>query len=607
MKTTNKISQFLCVVAVAVFSLPAMAAMPMGVNKDGTITNQYIVTLAKLPAGELLETLGVEAQAQKLLTAVGGGQLLNVYQFALRGFSARLTPAQADLLRSLPLVASVSPDRLVQAIATQSNPPSYGLDRVDQRDLPLGGSYLYPDQAGQGVHIYVIDTGLNPNHSDFTGRVGTSRNFVGSGGLLGGGTVNPDSWTDCQGHGTHVAGTAAGTVYGVAKKATVHAVRVLDCNGSGTGAAILAGMDWVLQNAQQPAVVNLSLGTLGGRSAEQETAVRNLVNANIAVAVAAGNDNTLACNTSPAAEPAVLTTAATQSNDARASYSNYGTCVDLFAPGTSIISASNTNNTGTKTLSGTSMASPHVAGALAIKRAQNPSLSAVSVQNAVMSDTTANKVSNPGAGSPNKLLYIPNSGGPVVDNPPVANFSFSCNGLVCNFDGSASSDDVGISAYSWNFGDGSTGNGASVSRSYATAGTYTVRLTVTDGVSQTGTMTRSVTVTAAPAVPCTGCTTYSGSLTQGGVAYHNSSSGFSFTGGTLRGYLRAPTGTDFDLVLERRSSGLLGLGTSWSAVATADGPSNNEDISYSAASGTYRWRVQAQTGAGSYTFYGQPR
>ena len=576
---------------------------------NAVIPNQYIVTLHKPLAGDLLEGLSVEAQAQSLLATIGGGELLHSYEFALRGFAARITPAQADFLATLPLVERVSPDVVMQAIATQNSPASYGIDRVDQRNLPLSGSYVYPDQAGQGAHIYVIDTGLNPNHNEFTGRVGNGRNFVG-GGLLGTGSVNPESWTDCNGHGTHVAGTALGTQHGVAKKATIHGVRVLDCQGTGSGSAILAGIDWVAANAQQPAVANLSLGTLNGRSTDQEIAVRNLVNANVAVAVAAGNDSKDACTTSPAAEPAVLTTGATERTDRMASYSNFGTCIDLFAPGTDIISANYNNNTGNSTLSGTSMASPHVAGALAIKRAQNPGLSAASVQNAVVSDTTPGKVTSIGANSPNKLLYVPNTGGPApTDNPPVASFSFTCNNLACSFNGSASTDDNGISSYSWTFGDGSSATGATPTRTYAAAGTYSVTLTVRDGANQAGTQTRSVTVTAATGggtAPCTGCTKYTGTLASGAQVYHPGSGGFSYAGGTLKGYLTGPAGTDFDLYLERLGSGLLG-GSSWSIVARAETNSTNETVTYSAASGTYRWRVKSYSGAGAYTFYGQPQ
>jgi serine protease len=532
--------------------------------------------------------------------------VLFAYEYAMRGFAANISAAQAQLLALNPLVASVNPDVRMKAVATQ-NSAVWGIDRSDQRNLPLDGKYSYPDQAGQGAHVYVIDTGLNPNHAEFTGRVGASRNFVAP--LLFG-SADPNAWADCNGHGTHVSSSATGTSWGIAKKATIHAVRVLDCQGTGSGSAILGGMDWVIANAQQPAVANLSLGTLNGRSTDQETGVRNMVNANIAVAVAAGNDSANACNTSPAAEPAVLTVGATEPNDARASYSNFGTCLDLFAPGSNIVAANYNNNTGSTSMSGTSMASPHVAGALALLRAKTPGLSAASVQNALMSETTANKVTNPGSGSPNKLLYVANSGGTPVDNPPVASFTFTCNNLACSFNGSGSTDDNGIASYGWTFGDGSTGSGATPARTYAAAGTYNVTLTVTDGIGQTGTQTKPVTVTAAGGggnAPCSNCTKYTGTLASGAQIYHPGSAGFSYSGGTLKGYLRGPaSGADFDLFLEKLGSGLLG-GSSWSIVSRAETTSSNENISYNAGSGTYRWRVKSYSGAGSYEFYGEPQ
>src|SRR6185436_18075841 len=194
------------------------------------IPNQYIVQLNKPAPGSALAGLSIAQQAEQL-AALHGGSVLFVYEHALRGFAVRMPDAAAALLAANPLVASVNPDLRMQAIATQSG-ATWGLDRSDQRNLPLNGTYVYPDQGGQGVHVYVIDTGINPNHAEFTGRVGTSRNFVAP--LLIGST-DPNAWTDCNGHGTHVSSTAAGTTWGIAKKATLHAVRVLDCQGTGSG------------------------------------------------------------------------------------------------------------------------------------------------------------------------------------------------------------------------------------------------------------------------------------------------------------------------------------------------------------------------------------
>jgi subtilisin family serine protease len=250
------------------------------------IANQYIVTLGKLPADSALAALDTGGLAQ-LLAAQYGGQILHVYEHALRGFAIRMPDAAAALLAQHPAVAAIEPDQVMRVIATQTG-ATWGIDRVDQRDLPLNGQYVYPEQGGQGVHVYIIDTGLNASHVDFTGRVSTGRNFVG--GLVG---TDPNAWNDCQGHGTHVAGSAVGTQYGVAKKAIVHAVRVLDCQGSGSNSNVIAGVDWVTANHVKPAVANMSLG--GGDSAALDSAVKNAIAAGVTVAVAAGNDTQDAC------------------------------------------------------------------------------------------------------------------------------------------------------------------------------------------------------------------------------------------------------------------------------------------------------------------------
>jgi serine protease len=325
------------------------------------------------------------------------------------------------------------------------------------------------------------------------------------------------------------------------------------------------------------------------------------VNANVAVAVAAGNDNANACNTSPAAEPSVLTVGASTRTDSRdTSYSNFGSCLDLFAPGTGITSAWHSSNTATSTISGTSMAAPHVAGALALLRAASPGLGAAQTQSQLVADSTPGVLSNVGSGSPNKLLYVVNGGATPVDNPPLAAFSHSCNGLSCSFDGSSSSDDHGIAAYSWNFGDGGSGNGAVLNHSYAAGGSYSVTLTVTDSVGQTDTETRTVTVSSTSG-PCSDCTKVSGSLSSGGTAYVTSSGGFSSGGGQFKGYLRGPANADFDLYLEKRTTGL--LGSSWSIVARAEGNTASEDIVYTGTAGTYRWRLKSYSGSGAYDFY----
>lgn len=360
----------------------------------------------------------VSQLTQTVLGLVGAQPAFFEYDTVIQGFAAPLTARQLRLLQNNPLIKSIEEDQLIQVGATQNN-PVYGLDRIDERENPRDGVYTYADSAGEGVNIYVIDTGLNPDHVEFTGRVGGGRNFINDGplglggllpidllGLLGlGGEVDPDAWQDCNGHGTHVAGTAAGTQYGVAKKATVHAIRVLNCGGSGSASGVIAGMEWVAENAEYPAVVNMSLG--GGASSAQDAAVDYLFNANILPVVAAGNDNADACNSSPGRAPNALNVGSSDANDVESSFSNHGSCVDIFAPGSSIVSADYSNNTGSTTLSGTSMASPHVAGGAALLLGETPSLSAGMVASTLISNATQDQLTlSPAGVSPNLLLNV---------------------------------------------------------------------------------------------------------------------------------------------------------------------------------------------------------
>lgn len=418
------------------------------------------------------------------LTGAAGGELGYTYQHAIRGFSARMPAAALNGLRNHPLIEFIEADQPVTAFVTQTN-ATWGLDRIDQRDRPLNGTYVY-EADGSGVRAYIIDTGIRPSHNDFGGRV------------AGGFTAINDGrgTTDCNGHGTHVAGTVGGTTWGVAKKAQLIPVRVLNCQGNGTTAGVIAGVDWVTANHVKPAVANMSLG--GGASTALDAAVANAVSAGVTMVVAAGNDNANACNYSPARAASAITVGATTSSDARASYSNYGNCLDLFAPGSSITSAWYTNNSATSTISGTSMASPHVAGVAALYLQQNPSASPSSVTNAIVGNSTTGKVTSAGSNSPNRLLYSGFIGGGGSENmPPTASFGFSCTGLTCTFKGGASSDpDGSIVSYAWNFGDGSSGSGVTASKTYTSAGTRTVTLTVTDNAGASASTQRSVTTTA---------------------------------------------------------------------------------------------------------------
>lgn len=412
----------LITVAAALLSTSALAASP---KKAELIPNQYIVVLDKAALPGSMSRLGWSDLVQSTLVQVGGGKVLAQYQTALTGFAARITANQAAALARLPYVKLVEQDQVMRASATQSG-ATWGLDRVDQRSLPMDGRYIYKDQAGSGVHVYVIDTGLNASHSEFTGRVGAGRNFApNNDGLVGsfipGGIVpintgaldfgtglfssetDPSFTTDCNGHGTHVAGTAAGTVYGVAKKATVHPIRVLGCNGSGSNAGVIAGVDWLAANAVKPAVGNMSLG--GGDSPALDTAVQNVINSGVAMAVAAGNDSANACSGSPNKLPAAITVGSTDNGDGMSSFSNFGSCLDIFAPGGDITSADYSDNSSSTVLSGTSMASPHVAGAIALILGATPTATPSDVLTTLIANASVGKLSSIGTGSPNLLLY----------------------------------------------------------------------------------------------------------------------------------------------------------------------------------------------------------
>jgi subtilisin family serine protease len=457
-----------------------------------------------------------------------GGELGFVYEHAIRGFSVRLSAQAAAALSRNPNVAYLEADQVMTISATQTN-ATWGIDRIDQRDLPLSGTYTY-EATGAGVRSYIIDTGIRNSHQEFGGRASSGYTSISDG----------RGTDDCNGHGTHVAGTVGGTVYGVAKQTALIAVRVLNCQGSGTTSGVIAGVDWVTANHIKPAVANMSLG--GSASSTLDAAVANSIAAGVTYVVAAGNSNASACNYSPARVADAITVGATTSTDARASYSNFGSCLDLFAPGSSITSAWYTSNTATNTISGTSMASPHVAGVAALVLQGSPGASPASVTSAITSNATTGKVTSAGSGSPNRLLFMGFTGGGTTpgNTPPTASFTYSCTDLTCSFNGTASSDpDGSITGYAWNFGDGSTGSGVTASRTYASSGTRTVTLTVTDNGGATGSTSQSVSVTA----PGGSTIALSVSMTkQQGVNYANLSwSGTSGSTDVFRNNVRIAT------------------------------------------------------------------
>jgi len=381
------------------------------------VPGRYIVRLdPELPG--LIGVADLRAGVDALMAAVGGGELRHLYQTALTGAAIELSETQAALLESMPGVLAVEPDTVVTASATQAG-ATWGLDRVDQPFLPLDESYQYPDQAGQGVNVYVIDTGIRDSHQEFTGRVIEGRNFaLNDTGLLGlgglplvgsllnvGGETDPSDTTDCNGHGTHVASTAVGSEYGVAKQASVAAVRVLDCSGAGTNSDVIAGVDWVAANHQEPAVANMSLG--GGNSDALDDAVRGAVEQGVTFVVAAGNSDADACSGSPNRVPEAITVGSTTRDDQRSSFSNFGTCLDLFAPGSEITAAWYQSDTETNTISGTSMASPHVAGTAALLLGANPGMTPAQVDTAIEALASDNVLGDINSGSPNLLLQVP--------------------------------------------------------------------------------------------------------------------------------------------------------------------------------------------------------
>lgn len=353
----------------------------------GIIKNQYIVILNK--------DAGPSKDFAQNIAKQHAGKVLQSYDTVLKGFAIYLPDtagtAFIEAMKKNPQVLSVESDTIVNIDATTQSNPDWGIDRIDQKALPLNSTYSYL-QTGSGTTAYIVDTGILSSHQEFSGRVLSGYTAISDG----------NGTTDCNGHGTHVAGTVGGTTYGVAKSVNLVPIRILGCDGSGASSNVIAGLDWILKNGKKPAVVNMSLG--GATSSSLDSAVENLFNNGYVMVVAAGNSNTDACSSSPARVSKAITVAATDNTDTRASYSNYGSCVDIFAPGSQINSSWIGSNTATKILNGTSMATPHVAGVVAEMLQSTPTASPQTISTNLLNQASSNVVKNP-SGSPNRLLY----------------------------------------------------------------------------------------------------------------------------------------------------------------------------------------------------------
>lgn len=385
-----QVSTFLLTIALShlTYAAPATTNSVLSSSEaKGIIKNQYIVILNK--------DVGSSNEFAQGIAKQHGGKVLQTYDAVLKGFAIYLPDvagtAFIEAMKKNPKVVSVENDTIMKIDATTQSNPDWGLDRIDQKNLPLDSAYSYL-QTGSGTTAYIVDTGILSTHQQFSGRVLSGYTAISDG----------NGTSDCHGHGTHVAGTVGGSTYGVAKNVSLVPIRILGCDGSGASSNVIAGLDWILKNGKKPAVVNMSLG--GEANASLDSAVENLFNNGYVMVVAAGNSNTDACSSSPARVSKAITVAATDSTDTRASYSNYGSCVDIFAPGSQINSSWIGSNTATKVLNGTSMATPHVVGVVAEMLQSTPTAAPQTISNNLLNQASNNVVKNP-SGSPNRLLY----------------------------------------------------------------------------------------------------------------------------------------------------------------------------------------------------------